>query len=314
MPLGRGRATPGDSVYAGLVALADAGVAGNTLVLVHDAARPALSTDLIERLVDAAGERGGVVPVVPIVDTLVDASRAHVNRDGLAAVQTPQLGRLADLRAAVRDGSFTDEGSALRAAGIEVRTVRGDAANRKLTEPDDVALLRAVLRERALPIEVAPGHRAGLGFDAHRLESGRSLRLGGVDWPAASRGLAGHSDGDAALHAVIDALMGAAGLGDIGARYPADERWRDADSGELLRDVLADVAAAGWRPATVDVTIVAAEPRIGPRRHEIRARIAELLSVPAEAVSVKATTSDGLGLPGGEGIAAYAVATLERDT
>jgi 2-C-methyl-D-erythritol 4-phosphate cytidylyltransferase/2-C-methyl-D-erythritol 2,4-cyclodiphosphate synthase len=304
----------GDSVYAGLVALADAGVAANTLVLVHDAARPALSTDLIERLVDAAGELGGVVPVVPIVDTLVDGSGAHVNRDGLAAVQTPQLGRLADLRAAVRDGSFTDEGSALRAAGIEVRTVRGDAANRKLTEPDDIALLRAVLRERALPVDAAPGARTGFGFDAHRLEPGPPLRLGGLDWPGASRGLAGHSDGDAALHALIDALLGAAGLGDIGQRFPADERWRHADSGELLRDVLTDVAAAGWRPATIDVTIVAAEPRIAARRDEMRGRVAGLLGVPVEAVSVKATTSDGLGLPGGEGIAAYAVATLERGT
>ncbi|HET8587229.1 MAG TPA: 2-C-methyl-D-erythritol 2,4-cyclodiphosphate synthase, partial [Candidatus Limnocylindria bacterium] len=241
----------GDSVLAGLAALADTGLDDETLVLVHDAARPAVSADLVERLLDAAGERGGVVPVVPIADTLIDRHGAHVDRDGLAAVQTPQLGRLNDLRLALADGSFTDEGSALRAAGIEVRTVRGDAVNRKLTEPDDVALLRAVLRQRALPVDVVRGAHVGLGFDAHRLEADRPLRLAGLAWPDAPRGLVGHSDGDAALHALIDALLGAAGLGDIGARFPADERWRDADSGELLGEVVGELRQAGWRPARV---------------------------------------------------------------
>jgi 2-C-methyl-D-erythritol 4-phosphate cytidylyltransferase/2-C-methyl-D-erythritol 2,4-cyclodiphosphate synthase len=303
----------GDSVLAGLAALASAGFDDEAIVLVHDAARPALTVDLVQRLLDAAGERGGVVPVVPIADTLVRASGEPVDRDGLLAVQTPQLGRLGELRdSLVGGGSFSDEGSALRAAGIEVRNVAGEVANRKLTDPDDVSLLRAVLRGRVVPIDATSGERVGVGFDAHRLQGGRPLRLGGLDWAEAVRGLAGHSDGDVALHALIDALLGAAGLGDIGSRYPAEERWRGVDSAELLRDVLADIAAGGWRPGRVDLTIVAAEPRIAPRRDELRGRIAELLATSVDAVSVKATTSDGLGLSGGEGIAAYAAATLVR--
>ncbi|HEX5395557.1 MAG TPA: 2-C-methyl-D-erythritol 2,4-cyclodiphosphate synthase [Candidatus Limnocylindria bacterium] len=308
-----GGPTRGDSVRAGLAALTDAGCADSTLVLVHDAARPAASGALIARVVDAAGDAGGVVPGLPVSDTLMRESGEHVDRQGLVAVQTPQLGRLGDLRSALGAGSFTDEGSALAAAGLPVRIVAGEPGNRKMTEPDDLELLRAVLRGRALPVEApSSGARVGIGFDAHRLEAGRPLRLGGLDWPDAPRGLAGHSDGDAALHALIDALLGAAGLGDIGAHFPADDAWRDADSADLLRRAAALVRDAGWMPSSVDLVIVAAGPAIAPRREEMAGRIGALLGVPAEAVGVKGTTSDGLGLPGGEGIAAYAMASIVR--
>ncbi len=188
----------------------------------------------------------------------------------------------------------------------------GEVANRKLTEPGDAVVMRALLRDRAIgtmPVAERPG--AGIGFDAHRLEAGRPLRLGGLDWPDERRGLAGHSDGDVALHAVIDALLGAARLGDIGAHFPSDERWEGADSGELLRRVVDDLAAAGLRPAGIDVAIVAAQPTIAPRRAEMVSAIARLAGIAESAVGVKGTTSDGLGLPAGEGIAAFAVATVE---
>jgi 2-C-methyl-D-erythritol 4-phosphate cytidylyltransferase/2-C-methyl-D-erythritol 2,4-cyclodiphosphate synthase len=228
------------------------------------------------------------------------------------AVQTPQLGRLGDLRSALMRGDFTDEGSALAVAGVEVRIVPGEPANRKLTEPADLDVLRATLRDRAAPVQAtSTGLRAGIGFDAHRLAEGVPLRLGGVAWPDEPRGLAGHSDGDAALHAIVDALLGAAGLGDIGALFPPDERWSGADSGDLLRLAVERLSSAGWRPAQVDLVIVAASPAIAPRRDEIAATIAGLLGVDVAAVGVKGTTSDGLGLPGGEGIAAYAVASIE---
>lgn len=299
-----------DSVLAGLAALTDAGCADVALILVHDAARPAASAALAERVVGAAGGAGGVVPGLPVPDTLMRASGEHIDRQGLIGVQTPQLGRLGDLRAALAAGDFTDEGSALAAAGIEVRVVAGEPGNRKMTEPGDVELLRAVLRARAVALEPVGGARAGIGFDAHRLEAGRPLRLGGLDWPDAPRGLAGHSDGDAALHALIDALLGAAGLGDIGGHFPADEAWRDADSADLLRRAATLVRDAGWTPTGVDLVIVAAGPAIAPRRDEMAARIATLLGISPGDVSLKGTTSDGLGFPGEEGIAAYAVATL----
>jgi 2-C-methyl-D-erythritol 2,4-cyclodiphosphate synthase len=163
-------------------------------------------------------------------------------------------------------------------------------------------MLRAILAGWSMPLaapSVAGGEtRAGLGFDAHRLEAGRELRLAGLRFPGED-GLAGHSDGDAALHAVIDALLGAAGLGDVGALFPpGDEQFRDADSADLLRAAMRHLSDAGWRPAAVDLAIVA--------------RLAELTGLPAEAISVKGTTSDGLGFAGAEGIAAFAVATVAR--
>ena len=154
--------------------------------------------------------------------------------------------------------------------------------------------------------------RAGIGFDTHRLEVGRSLILGGVRIEDAPRGLAGHSDADVLAHAIIDALLGAAGLGDIGQHFPdTDERWRDADSLELLRAVVRQLAGAGYRPANIDATVACEEPKLGPYRDEMRTRLAEAAGVGVEAVNVKFTTGEGMGFVGrGEGIAALAIATV----
>lgn len=202
----------------------------------------------------------------------------------------------------------------MAAAAIPVRAVNGETINHKLTEPGDDAMLRGVLAAWAVPI-AAPaadeGVRAGIGFDAHRLEVGRELRLGGLAFPQETMGLAGHSDGDVALHAVIDALLGAAGAGDIGSAYPSShKRWKDADSADLLRNAVGRLRKGGWRPVSVDLVVVARRPAIGPRRDEMAKRIAELCGLQPSAVSVKGTTSDGLGFAGSEGIAAFAVASV----
>jgi 2-C-methyl-D-erythritol 4-phosphate cytidylyltransferase/2-C-methyl-D-erythritol 2,4-cyclodiphosphate synthase len=174
-------------------------------------------------------------------------------------------------------------------------------------------MLRAVLGSRSIPLSVpamGEGLCAGIGFDAHRLEEGRELHLGGLLFKGET-GLAGHSDGDAALHAVIDAVLGAARLGDVGSLFPPDdEQWRDADSGALVIAAVERLREAGWRPAGLDLAIVARRPAIEPRRAELVARLAELTGLEPGAVSVKGTTSDGLGFAGAEGIAAFAVATV----
>jgi 2-C-methyl-D-erythritol 4-phosphate cytidylyltransferase/2-C-methyl-D-erythritol 2,4-cyclodiphosphate synthase len=322
-----------DSVRAGLEALVDAGVGAATVVLVHDAARPAASVALMERVARAATEGDAAIPVVPVNDTLKRAREGRVldtvDRTDLVAAQTPQAAGLGILRAALEAARSqgwepTDEAAALTALGVTVRTVEGDPANRKLTEPADAELLRGILRSRVAPLgEPLPGSgardsaasrsvRAGVGVDAHRLEAGRPLRLGGLAFPDEPRGLVGHSDGDAALHAVIDALLGAAGLGDLGTLFPADDASRDADSGELLRLAVEQVRAVGWEPLSVDLAVGAERPSISPRRDEMAARVAGLIGIPASEVSVRGTTTDGLGFPGHEGIAAWSVALVER--
>jgi 2-C-methyl-D-erythritol 4-phosphate cytidylyltransferase/2-C-methyl-D-erythritol 2,4-cyclodiphosphate synthase len=312
-----------DSVVAGITALTAAGVAEETPVLVHDAARPAASPEMMVRVVSAVRTGTGAVPVVPVPDSLktIDAARAvtgTVDRDVVLAAQTPQGGSLTQLRAAMEESSawhrpVSDEAAAMAAAAMPVRAVDGEVNNRKLTEPGDDAMLRGALAAWTMPLRppgAADGVRVGIGFDAHRLEAGRELRLGGLSFPRET-GLAGHSDGDAALHAVIDALLGAAGAGDIGTAYPSDdERWRDADSADLLRDAVERLKAAGWRPLNVDLAIVARRPPIAHRRDELVKRVAELCGLEPAAVSVKGTTSDGLGFAGAEGIAAFAVASV----
>jgi 2-C-methyl-D-erythritol 4-phosphate cytidylyltransferase/2-C-methyl-D-erythritol 2,4-cyclodiphosphate synthase len=316
-----------DSVIAGLWALSGAGHDDETLVLVHDAARPAVTPELIERVATAAAERA-TIPVLPLPDTLkrVRAERVtgHVERDEVVAAQTPQAAQLGQLRAGIEEARawgrpLTDDAGALAAAGISVQVIPGDPDNRKLTEPADLAVLRAVLAARATPapppegIPMPPGTRAGIGFDAHRLADGRPMRLGGVLFRDERRGPVGHSDGDAALHALIDALLGAASLGDVGALFPSgDAAWAGADSADLVRRAVARLSDAGWRPVSADLTVVTARPAVAPRRDEIAARIGSLLGLPASAVGVKGSTSDGLGFGGEEGIAAWAVAVVER--
>jgi 2-C-methyl-D-erythritol 4-phosphate cytidylyltransferase/2-C-methyl-D-erythritol 2,4-cyclodiphosphate synthase len=312
-----------DSVVAGITALTAARVVEDTPVLVHDAARPAASPELMMRVVTAVRAGTGAVPLVPVADSLktVDAVRAitgSVDRDAVLAAQTPQGATLSQLRAAMEESHAwgrpaTDEAAAMASGGIAVRAVDGEPINRKLTEPGDEAVLRAALGSWSVPVatpSMADGMRAGIGFDAHRLDEGRKLRLAGLAFPR-EPGLAGHSDGDVALHAVIDALLSAGGVGDLGSLFPPDdERYRDADSGELLRLAVARLNEAGWRPAGLDLVIVARRPAISPRRGEIKARLAELTGLEVSGISVKGTTSDGLGFAGAEGIAAFAIATV----
>ncbi len=296
------------------------------MVLIHDAARPAASTDLMGRVAAAVRPGLAVIPTVPLQDAIkrLDGSGrrmvAAVDREALVAAQTPQGATLTNMRSALEEAqawgrAATDEAAALAAAGIGVVAVEGERTNRKLTAPGDEALLRGALATALAPISAPPishGERAGLGFDAHRFDAGRELRLGGLLFPG-EPGLAGHSDGDVALHAAIDALLGAAGAGDIGTLYASDDdRWRDADSAELLAGAVAHLGQLGWRAVSLDLTVVAAHPSIAPRRDEMTTRIAGLIGLASDGVSIKATTSDGLGFAGGEGIAAFAVAVVTR--
>ena len=322
-----GGATRADSVIAGLWALTGAGHDDDTLVLVHDAARPALSAELVDSVV-AAGVNGGeraVVPVIPIVDSLKRVRGARVvspvEREDVVAAQTPQAARLGALRAAIEEAHawgrpITDDAGALAAAGVPVHTVPGDPLNRKLTDATDLAPMRAVLAERVVALgtpDAIAKAGIGIGFDAHRLVAGRPMRLGGLTWDDEPRGPLGHSDGDVALHALIDALLGAARLGDVGTLFPPGElAWEDADSADLLQRAVRLLADHGWRAATVDVAVAGTRPMISTRRDELTMRIGGLIGVDAAAVSIKGTTSDGLGFAGEEGIAAWAVASVER--
>jgi len=314
-----------DSVIAGLWALTGAGHADDALVLVHDAARPAVTPELVRAVASAAGGiDGAVVPVVMVSDSLkrVRAERVAgaVERDEVAAAQTPQAARLGALRAAIEEAHawgrpITDDAGALAAAGVPVHVVPGDPANRKLTDPSDLVAMRAVLASRATGIDATSDARSGIGFDAHRRVAGRPMRLAGIEFPDEPDGLEGHSDGDAALHALVDALLGAAGLGDIGTLFPSSEAaWEGIESAVLVAGAVERLAEHGWRPASVDIVIAAASPAIAPRRDEIVGRLSELLGLGASAVSVKGTTSDGLGFAGSEGVAAWAVATVQRAT
>ena len=316
-----------DSVIAGIWALTNAGHDDETLVLVHDAARPAVTLELVRAVAAAAAKiDGAVIPVVPVTDSLKRIGSERVigplDRDEVVAAQTPQAARLSALRAAIEESHawgrpITDDAGALAAAGTPVHVVPGDPVNRKLTEPSDLVALRAVLASRATgEVEASRnregGARVGIGFDAHRLVEGRPMRLAGVTFASEPRGPEGHSDGDAALHALADALLGAAAAGDIGSRYPPDDpQWAGADSATFVTESVERLKAAGWRPASVDLAIAVASPAIAPRRDEIVGRIAELVGVPRDSVSVKGTTSDGLGFAGVDGVAAWAIATVE---
>ena len=323
---GNGRA---DSVIAGIWALTGAGHGDDTVVLVHDAARPGVTTSLITAVAAAAVEHAAVIPVVPVVDSLKrvrnDRVVGPVEREEVAAAQTPQAARLEALRSAIEEAHawgrpITDDAGALAAAGTPVRVVPGDPENRKLTEPSDLVSMRAILASRAMPITglggsvpLPPGVRCGVGFDAHQLVAGRPMRIGGVDFPDEPLGPEGHSDGDAALHALIDALLGAARLGDVGALFPPGaDAWAGADSADLVRRAVEALAERGWRPTAADLAVAVERPAIAPRRDEIAGRIAALLGLDTGAISVKGTTSDGLGISGGGGIAAWAVAGVER--
>lgn len=298
------------SVKAGLDAIAAAG--GAEHVLIHDAARPFLPGVVIDRLLDALASHDGAVPVLPVADTLVRGTAEimgeGVARDALYRVQTPQAFAFDAIMAAhdIWDISreATDDAQILRAAGHDVRLVEGDEGLEKLTYARDFE--RAEAR-----MGTGMTVRVGMGYDVHRLAPNEELWLGGVLVPH-DRGLAGHSDADVALHAIVDAMLGALAEGDIGSHFPpSDAQWRGASSDRFLAYARDRVMACGGRIDHVDLTIICEAPKIGPHRDAMRMRIAEILSVPVGHVSVKATTTERLGFAGRrEGIAAQAVATL----
>lgn len=304
-----GGATRQASVLAGLEAIAAAGGADH--VFVHDAARPLLPRAVLDRLIAELNSGSvGAVPALPVVDTVAHATPTlgeTVARDQLVRVQTPQGFRFEPLLAAHRaqaGSSLTDDAQVARAAGMRVTTVAGDERLTKLTHADDFDRI-----ERSLAQSLVS--RSATGFDVHRLQPGLPLWLCGVRVEH-HHGLAGHSDADVALHALTDALLGTIGEGDIGTHFPpSDAQWRGARSDRFVGHAVGLIAARGGRIDHVDVTIICEAPKIGPYRDAMRMRLAAILQLPAGRVSLKATTTEGLGFTGrGEGIAAQAIATV----
>ena len=293
------------SVRLGLEALAADSPAR---VLIHDAARPLLPRALIDRLLGALAVQPAAIPVLPVVDSLAHAEGslmgAPARREALRRVQTPQAFDFAAILAAHRgwDGEAEagDDAQVAQAAGMEIALVDGDEALHKLTYASDFAA-------------DAPPLRVGTGYDVHRLEAGEALWLCGVKIEH-SHGLSGHSDADVAIHALVDAVLGALGAGDIGQHFPpSDPQWRGASSDLFLAHAVSLAAAAGYAVGNADVTIICEAPKIGPHREAMRERLAAIMGTDIAAISVKATTTEKLGFTGrGEGIAAQAVATLIR--
>ncbi len=294
------------SVRAGIAVIT---AADGEAVLIHDAARPGLSLSMISKLVSALTEHDAAAPALPVSDALKSQTSGHfstVPRDGLYRVQTPQAFRLATIRDALQAaGSFVDELEAVEAAGARVTLVPGDARLHKITYPEDFDLVARMLS----PIQSVP--RVGKGFDVHAFEPGDHVTLCGVKIPHSAK-LKGHSDADAAWHALTDAILGAVALGDIGDHFPpSDPQWKDADSGLFLKHAQVLAEKAGYKLASCDITVICEAPKVKPHREAMRVRTAELLGLPLENISIKATTTEGLGFTGRkEGIAAEAVAVL----
>nr|WP_126541717.1 bifunctional 2-C-methyl-D-erythritol 4-phosphate cytidylyltransferase/2-C-methyl-D-erythritol 2,4-cyclodiphosphate synthase [Oharaeibacter diazotrophicus] len=305
------------SVRAGLEALA---ADAPDLVLIHDAVRPFVTPAAVDAAIAALADHVAVVVGTPVVDTVnrTDAAGAVVEtvpREGLWRAATPQGFRFSAILAAHRAAAaagrngFTDDGAVAAAAGHAVHMVAIAEGNVKLTTPADFAAAEA--RLAAETFLRLPDVRVGVGYDVHALEPGDAVWLGGVRIPHDHR-LKGHSDADAALHALTDAILGAIGDGDIGRHFPpSDERWRGAASSLFLADAVRRVRERGGVVAHCDVAIVAEAPKIGPHREAMRAAIAAACGIPVDRVGVKATTNEGLGFTGRrEGIAAIATATI----
>jgi 2-C-methyl-D-erythritol 4-phosphate cytidylyltransferase/2-C-methyl-D-erythritol 2,4-cyclodiphosphate synthase len=299
-----GGAERADSVRAGLAAIS------GDAVLVHDAARPFCPPEVIDRLLAPLEFFDGSAPVLPVGDTLARVGsqlEEAVDRSGLARVQTPQAFRLEALRSAYAGwtgGPPTDETTVARAAGLRVAAVAGDPALEKITTSADFRRAEQWLAGRLVS-------RTGTGFDVHAFSGEGPVMLGGIAVPHA-RGLSGHSDADVVLHAITDALLGAGGLGDIGEHFPpSDPQWKGASSDRFLARAAELLRAEGAIVDHVDCTIIAEEPKVGPYRNAMRARIAEIVGLRPDQVSVKATTTEGLGFTGRrEGVAAQAVASV----
>lgn len=299
----QGGATRADSVRNGLAA------AKGQLVAIHDAARPFASEEVITQALQAAAETGAAAPAVPVKDTIKVADKdgkivTTPDRATLYAVQTPQcFARALYLQAleavsGEKASLVTDDCSLFELAGLPVTLTAGDYANLKITTKEDLQ------KENTM--------RIGHGYDVHRLVEDRKLILGGVEVPY-EKGLLGHSDADVLLHAVMDAVLGAAALGDIGQHFPdTDPAYKGADSLALTREVAKIIAAHGYKVGNIDATILCQRPKLAPHIPAMRQNIADAFGLPLDAVSVKATTEEHLGFTGeGLGIAAHAVALIE---
>jgi 2-C-methyl-D-erythritol 4-phosphate cytidylyltransferase/2-C-methyl-D-erythritol 2,4-cyclodiphosphate synthase len=298
-----------DSVRLGLESLAGQAPAS---VLIHDGARPLIDAAVISRAIAGLGTHDGVIAALPVTDTVKrtdgDTIVDTIDRTRLWRAQTPQAFRYQAIleahRAAAGD-TLSDDAAVAERAGLHVGVTLGDETNLKITTPDDLVRAEHHLRARL----GAP--RVGNGFDVHRFGPGDHVMLCGVR-VAHGQGLVGHSDADVGLHALTDAILGALGDGDIGEHFsPTDPRWRGADSSVFLRNAAERVVARGGELVHVDVTLICERPKIAPHRAAMVARIAEILAIPAARVSVKATTTEGLGFTGrAEGIAGQATATV----
>lgn len=310
-----------DSVRNALEAI-DA--ADDAWVLVHDAARPCLAaSDLDALLASLAQDPVGGLLAVPLADTLKRAAGAErvlktPPREGMWRALTPQMFRLGLLREALRNAAEsgrepTDEAQAIEWLEFAPKLVPGQASNIKVTVPSDLPLAAAVLGEAQGRGESAMEFRTGSGFDVHAFGPGDGVVLGGVRIPW-ERGVLAHSDGDVLLHALTDALLGAAGLGDIGQHFPdSDPQWRGADSTQFVRHAVQLLAGRGWQIANADLTLLAEGPRIARYRDAIRDSVAAALGLPADAVNLKATTTEKLGFLGrSEGLAAQAAVLIRR--
>ncbi|MFT8451082.1 MAG: bifunctional 2-C-methyl-D-erythritol 4-phosphate cytidylyltransferase/2-C-methyl-D-erythritol 2,4-cyclodiphosphate synthase [Zymomonas mobilis] len=294
-----------DSVINGLKAAHDRGY---KRVLIHDAARPFLPKTVIDRLLDALKSSKAAIPVLPVVDTLVNQEVEAVDRNLFHRVQTPQAFDLETVIAAHQawTGSDepTDDAQVVRAFGKKIALVTGDRLLEKLTYPADFSVAEAQMTEKMISV-------CGSGFDVHCFEAGDHIMLGGIKIPH-DHGLAGHSDADVALHALTDALLGAIADGDIGTHFPpSDPQWKGANSTQFLEYAVALAKKAGAIIDHADVTVICEAPKVGPYRPAMRKHIAQILGLPEQRVSIKATTTEKLGFTGRkEGIAAQAVTSI----
>ena len=308
----QGGATRQQSVLAGLDAIA---ALAPDRVLIHDAARPFVNGDTIDRVLLALDTNAGAIAALPLADTLKRAADdglidETVARDGLWRAQTPQGFRYAEIRAGHHAAAargrfdFTDDAAVAEWHGLAVCVVPGDAANIKLTTAEDMQMAAAKQ-------PVLPDIRTGQGFDVHRFMAGDHVWLCGVRVPH-SHGVEAHSDGDVGLHALTDALLGAIADGDIGQHFKnTDPQWRGASSDQFLADAVRRVKALGGRITNVDVTVLCEAPKIAPHRDAMRQRMADILDLPVNRVALKATTTEQLGFAGRrEGLAAMAIATV----
>jgi 2-C-methyl-D-erythritol 4-phosphate cytidylyltransferase/2-C-methyl-D-erythritol 2,4-cyclodiphosphate synthase len=287
------------------------------VVLIHDAARPFVTADLIDRTIDAAAEHGAAIAALQSRDTIkrVDASGTiteTIPRETIYLAQTPQGFRREVLAKAIAVGrggvEATDEALLAERAGYTVHVVDGDPGNVKITTEADLDAARARTAATKKPARTG---RAGTGYDLHRLVDGRPLVIGGVTIPA-ERGALGHSDADVVCHAATDAVLGAAGLGDIGRHFPdSDPRWKNADSVALLAQARVMVADAGYEVGNLDVTVILERPKIKDHVEAMRARVAQALAIDLSRVSIKGKTNEGMDAIGrGEAIAAHAIALI----